>query len=179
MKLILIAVILISFSCKENNGHLSPLNNYSDTTPTILLTGIPEIEQTKQMNVTAKQYGFRFKSLGCVTGLDRRDSIKRMNERTYSLIDKRLGNSWRAVYYAELEMTTKIREFIYEFLTKNHISFPQHLYTVVLPWLKKEQYLVQLYTVDFTDTNIQYKTRIYIGIDFNKKKGITIRKAAN
>lgn len=179
MKLILISIMITCISCKESNRHLSSLINNSDTTPAILLTGIPEIEQIKQMNVIAKKYGFKFKSLGCVTELNRRDSIKKTNERTYSLIDKRLGNSWRELYNSELEKTTKIREFISEFLTKNHITFPQQLYSVVLPGLKKDQYLVQLYTVNFTDTNVQYKTIILIDIDFKKKKGITIWKAAD
>ena len=178
MRVMLPFLLLTFLSCKEKPGNLSSSKHMVDTVPVIIRSGIPEVELIKQMNFTARRYGFRYKGVSCAKGILQADSISNANALAYALLDKRLGKEWRSVYFQELETAGQIRAFIHQALMGNFDGFPEPVYILVMPGWKRGQYLAEIYTFDPDDEQGQSHSLIYVGLDFNKKKGIEVWRSA-
>lgn len=74
-----------------------------DTLLTVLTYGLTIQRVSATENLVAKKYGFRYYSVGgCVNPPELEDSVKRVNNIAYGVLEKRHGKGWHDCYIEEV-----------------------------------------------------------------------------
>jgi hypothetical protein len=70
----------------------------------MLVYGLPDFEKQLTETVIAKQYGFKFKTVGgCMVSDWLRDSVETNNRITENILAERYGNEWKFRFYHDVD----------------------------------------------------------------------------
>ena len=101
--------VLAVFVCFQGQA-LVAWDTRNDTVPTVLTYGFRIMELEIAKVVVAKKYGFRFLSVaGCMVTPQFVDSVKKENDATYAILEKRLGKNWKKRFDKEVEKVKEIQ----------------------------------------------------------------------
>ena len=94
-------------------------NTYNDSTLRVLTSGMRIIELDRAKGVVAKKYGFQYYSVaGCMVTPELLDSIKRENDITYAILEKKFGKDWENQFDAEVKRVIPIQKKVEELVEK-------------------------------------------------------------
>ncbi|MEX6686862.1 hypothetical protein QTN47_05120 [Danxiaibacter flavus] len=118
-----------------------------DTLPTIITTGVPDLESSIQLNAIGKRYGVKFHSFGCVVSKVTMDSIRNLNNTTRALLIKRFSNNWEKDLQQAYDTTIKIRSMAAEVIRTTFPNDDKDYYYLVTSGAGKI-FFVQAYKDD-------------------------------
>jgi hypothetical protein len=108
LALFIVATCFLSCTYKRQAPIQNVLSN--DTMLKIITTGIPDLESINQLNFLAKGYGFKYYPIGCIVRKSRMDSIQKLNNSTYKILEERFGKKWKMNFYSQLDTINRIRQ---------------------------------------------------------------------
>ncbi|NNV54180.1 FEKKY domain-containing protein [Limnovirga soli] len=167
-RLVLLVYTAYFFSCTDIRQKPIVSKPLKDTSLQIVTTGIPDLEAITQMNFLAKRYGFRYYPIGCVVTTSKMDSIFKVNNAVYKILEARFGKGWKTNLYSQLDTANQVRQQADSIInSKTRDDEKPYFYYLVIPDLTKNKFQVKVYSTDFLNNKselmVHYIMRITLG----------------
>jgi hypothetical protein len=135
-------------SCTNSRQRPIESNLSKDTSLHIITTGIPDLEAITQMNFLAKEYGFKYYPIGCVVTTLKMDSIHKVNDSAYRILEERFGKRWKRNFDLRRDTINRVRQAARSALNLQISNDEKYYYYLVMPDSLKNKYQIKVYSTD-------------------------------
>ncbi len=166
-RLVLLLLVIDLFSCADNGHPPLQRNIAKDTSLKIIVTGLADLESIIQLDSLAKKYGFKYYPIGCVVSAQKMDSVDRVNNRTYNILEKRYGKGWRKNFNTEYYITNQIQIQADSIINARFPQDNKYFHYLAMATQEKNHYQIKVYSLDSlngkSEAIVHYKIEIVIG----------------